>query len=166
VRVGGSHLDDLERAFDATKYRELPDRPVLDVWFSDGGAKKDGEVASILVHAVPYDLARGWSADTKQALLERALTVLEERAPAIRGLVRASEVLTPLDVEREYGIPGGSIHHVERALDQMVLMRPARQLARYATPVEGLFVGSSGSHPGPGVTLAPGVLAARAALGR
>jgi phytoene dehydrogenase-like protein len=80
--------------------------------------------------------------------------------------VAASEVLSPVDLQDEFGATGGSLHHVERALDQMVLMRPARPFSRYATPVEGLYLGSSGCHPGPGVTLAPGVLAARAVLAR
>jgi phytoene dehydrogenase-like protein len=166
ARVGGAHLDDLERAFDATKYRELPARPVLDVWFPPGDRSGGACVASVLVHAVPPDLAGGWTDASKKALLDRALAVLDEAAPGVQEAVKASEVLTPIDIQDELAIPGGSIHHVERALDQMVLMRPARPLARYATPIEGLFLGSSGCHPGPGVTLVPGVLAARALLGR
>jgi phytoene dehydrogenase-like protein len=157
VRIG-AHLDDLERAFDAAKYRSLPVAPVLDVAVS-------GNVLSILVHAVPYDLEGGWTGASKEVLLERVLRVLEGHAPSVRDRIKASEVLSPVDLEREFGAVGGSLHHVERALDQMILMRPARPFARAATPVEGLFLGSSGCHPGPGVTLAPGVLAARAVLG-
>ncbi len=163
VRVGGAHLDDLERAFDAAKYRELPERPVLDVTLH-GGAKGEKPAASILVSAIPYEV--GDSAAVKEKLLASVLTMLETHAPGARDRVAASEVLTPKDLEREYGAVGGSIHHVERAIDQMVLMRPARPFARYRAPIEGLFLGSSGSHPGPGTTLVPGVLAARAVLGK
>lgn len=163
VRVGGAHLDDLERAFDAVKYRELADKPVLDIAVSESNGKP---VLSILVHAAPYTLDAGWSETTRNTLLQSVLNVLESHAPGTRDSVVASEVLSPMDIESEFGIPGGSLHHTERALDQMVLMRPARPFARYATPIEGLYVGSSGCHPGPGVTLAPGVLSARAALAR
>lgn len=163
VRIG-AHLDDLERAFDAAKYRRLPGAPVLDIAFPEPSGEK--HAASILVSAVPYHLQGGWTAETKAALLESVLTVLEAHAPGIRGLVAASEVLTPVDLEEQFGATGGSIHHVERSLDQMILMRPARPFARFATPIEGLYLGSSGCHPGPGVTLVPGVLAARASLGQ
>ena len=162
VICGGEHLDDLERAFDAAKYRELPARPVLDVSLPEGGRP----VLSILVSAVPYDLREGWTAEAKGKLLDSVLALLDADAPGIRGQVVASEVLSPVDLQSELGTTGGSLHHVERALDQMVFMRPARPFARYATPVDGLFVGSSGCHPGPGVTLAPGVFAARAAARR
>jgi phytoene dehydrogenase-like protein len=161
VRIG-AHLDDLERGFDAAKYRRLPERPALDICVPDAVSGKP--VMSIFALGVPYALEGGWSAEKKSELLESVLRELEHHTP-IRDLVVASEVISPVDIEVEYGVNGGSIHHVERAIDQMVLLRPARPFARYATPVEGLFLGSSGCHPGPGVTLAPGVLAARALLG-
>ncbi len=163
VRAGGAHLDDLERAFDAAKYRRLPERPVLDVALSTSASGK--RALSILVMAVPHDLEGGWTAEAKKSLLKSVLERLDDAAPGVRDLIQSDEVLSPVDIESEFGTPGGSIHHVERALDQMIFMRPARPFARFHTPVEGLFVGSSGCHPGPGVTLAPGVLAARAVLG-
>jgi phytoene dehydrogenase-like protein len=166
VRIA-PRLEDIERAFDAAKYRRLPEAPALDIWFpAVAQPQGDTHVASILASGAGYQLDRGWDADAKAALLESVLAVLEAHAPGIRALCVASEVLSPVDLEAEFGATGGSIHHVERALDQMVLMRPARPFARYATPIEGLYLASSGCHPGPGVTLAPGVLAARAVLER
>jgi len=73
-------------------------------------------------------------------------------------------VLTPADLERRYRLTGGHIHHGEHALDQLLFMRPTVDCAEYTTPVRGLFLGGSGSHPGGGVTCAPGALAARAVL--
>lgn len=73
------------------------------------------------------------------------------------------EVLTPADIEARYGVTGGHIHHGEHALDQL-LVRPCPEAARYATPLAGLYLGGSGSHPGGGVTGAPGALAAKAVL--
>lgn len=160
VRIG-AHLDDLERSFDASKYRRLPEKPSLDITV----LHQEKPALSIFALGVPHDLDGGWNDDKKSALLENVIRELEVHAPAIRGTISAGEVLSPVDLENEFGLPGGSIHHVERAIDQMVLLRPARPFARYSTPVEGLYLGSSGCHPGPGVTLAPGVLAARAFLG-
>jgi phytoene dehydrogenase-like protein len=126
---------------------------VLDVWMPEG----ERPTMSITVHAVPHDFDR-------DALLVSVVRELENHAPGIDDLLVATEVLSPADLLREYG--SESIHHVERAIDQMVLLRPARPFARYGTSIDGLFLGSSGCHPGPGVTLAPGVLAARALLER
>lgn len=163
VRVGGAHLDDLERSFDAAKYRQLPQKPTLDVVCGGTSGKP---TLSIMVTGVPFDLEMGWSDSAKSALLETVVGMLEESAPGLRSSVVANEVISPKDLETDFGAHGGSIHQVERALDQMVLMRPARPFARFGTPIEGLFLGGSGCHPGPGVTLAAGVLAARAAMGK
>ncbi len=163
VRVGGAHLDDLERSFDAAKYRQLPASPTLDVAC---GGTSEKPTLSVMVAGVPFDLEKGWSDGAKTALLETVIGMLDESAPGLRGAVAAKEVISQKDLATEFGAYGGSIHQVERALDQMVLMRPARPFARFGTPVEGLFLGGSGCHPGPGVTLAAGVLAARAAMGK
>jgi len=163
VHVGASHLDDLERSFDAAKYRELPAKPALDVRVGGTDAKP---TLSVMALGTPFDLKEGWNDGSKRKLLESVITMLEDAAPGVRSSIQASEVISPVDLENDFGAHGGSIHHVERALDQMVLMRPARPFARFATPIEGYYVGGSGCHPGPGVTLAAGVLAARAALGK
>lgn len=163
VRVGGAHLDDLERSFDAAKYGELPEKPALDIVV---GGSASRPTLSVMVMGTPFDLKEGWSAGTKQKLLDTVVGMLEAAASGVRSSIEASEVISPVDLENDFGAVGGSLHHVERALDQMVLMRPARPFARFATPIEGYFVGGSGCHPGPGVTLAAGVLAARAALGK
>ncbi len=76
----------------------------------------------------------------------------------------SGELLAPPDLEAEYALPGGHLHHGEHAPDQLLFLRPTQYLSRYATPIEGLFLGSSGGHPGGGVTGMPGRLAARAAL--
>lgn len=150
-----THLDDLERAFDAVKYKRVADKPALDVVSVRG----DKPALSIVAFGVPYE------AEDKKLVEKNVLAALEAASPGIGANVAASEVLLPRDIESEYGAVGGSIHHVERALDQMLFMRPARPFARATTPVRGLLLGSSGCHPGPGVTLGPGVLAARAVLG-
>jgi phytoene dehydrogenase-like protein len=90
--------------------------------------------------------------------------MLESVAPGTRAKIVAREVLSPVDLEDRYGLTGGHIHHGEHALDQVLFMCPTPKLARYKTPIEGLYLGGSGSHPGGGVTCQPGALAAEAAL--
>ncbi len=171
-RVGramiAGHIDDLERAADAIKYGAMSERPHLDVsvpTVSDAKLAPAGhEVVSLLVHHAPHELAGGWTDEARRLLAERALTVLESAAPGVRKHVVATQVLSPVDIEARYGISGGHIHHVEHALDQLLFMRPAPAVAHYKTPIRGLFLCGSGSHPGGGLTGMPGALAARAIL--
>ena len=90
--------------------------------------------------------------------------MLEGAAPGTRSKILAREILSPVDLEQRYGLTGGHIHHGEHALDQLLSMRPTPALARYETPIAGLYLGGSGSHPGGGVTCQPGALAAQAIL--
>jgi len=167
IRMGDS-LDDLERAFDAIKYRQLSKLPALDIRqpsIADLSlAPRDQAVASIWVNFAPYDVEGGWNDERRAQVLEGVLTRIERYDAGIRQKVIASEVLDPKTLEAEYGLPNGNVHHAEQSLDQLLFMRPTLRLAHYRTPVEGLFLCGSGSHPGGGVTLAPGWLGARAAL--
>jgi phytoene dehydrogenase-like protein len=163
-----SDLDELERAFDAVKYGELPRRLPLDVripTLSDPSLAPPGRhVASILVHCVPYHLRGGWNDDARRVLGDAVVDELARHAPALKPRIAGGEVLSPVDLETRYALTGGHIHHGEHALDQLLSLRPSPACARYRTPVRGLFVGGSGSHPGGGVTCAPGALAAKAVL--
>ena len=82
----------------------------------------------------------------------------------MRAQIVAIEVLTPKDLEQEFALTGGQIHHGELALDQLLVLRPSASAARYATSVPGLFLGGAGSHPGGGVRPTAGLLAAEAVL--
>ncbi len=165
----GQSLDHLERAFDPVKYRRLPDSPVLDVYLptvSDPQLAPPGaEVVSVLIHFAPYDLAPSWGRDERERLLDRVVELLELHAPRLSSSLVGRELLSPVDIERRYGCSGGQIHHGEHALDQL-LVRPVPGCIGYRTPVPGLFLCGSGSHPGGGLTCAPGALAAGAILGR
>lgn len=164
----GEHLDDLERAFDAVKYKRFSARPMLEIrvpTVSEPGLAPNGHhVAEILVHFAPHDLAGGWTAQQREALGDAVVAELARFAPGVKGAIVARQTLTPADLEETYGLTGGHIHHGEHALDQLYAMRPSADLARYATPVDGLFLAGSGSHPGGGITCAPGALAAKAVL--
>ncbi|MDH3213185.1 MAG: NAD(P)/FAD-dependent oxidoreductase [Myxococcales bacterium] len=166
--VVADDVDDIERAFDAVKYRGCSKKPHLDVSVPsvrDASLAPSGkDVVSILAHFVPHDLEGGWSDAAREGFGDAVVEVLESVAPGTKGLIRAREVLGPADIEARYGLSGGHIHHGEHALDQLLFMRPTPALARYATPIAGLYLGGSGSHPSGGVTCQPGALAAQAIL--
>ena len=168
IRIGGGHVDALERAFDAVKYREAAADPHLEVRvpsLADPSLAPAGHhVASILVGYVSHDPGGGWTEPARRALVETVLAKLERHAPGARRQMVAHELLTPADLETRHALTGGQLHHGEPALDQMLVMRPAPSAARYATAVPGLFLGGSGSHGGGGMTCTAGEAAARQAL--
>lgn len=168
IRIGGGHVDELERAFDAIKYRRFSERPHLEIRVQtavDPSLAPSGHhVVSILVSYAPYALDGGWTAEARERLGEAVIAVLERHAPDVRRRIVAKEVLTPADLETRFALTGGQLHHGEMALDQLLLMRPAPSAARYRTAVPGLFLGGSGSHPGGGVRPTAGLLAAEAVL--
>lgn len=170
ARLGGGDLDALERAFDAVKYGEMSAEPFLEVVQPSvqepGWAPEGRHVASVLVGYVPRHLNGGWNEAAVERLRERVLDRLERLDPGCRDAIEAMDVRTPADLERRHGLAGGHLRHGEEALDQLLFMRPAPELSRYATPVAGYFLGGSGSHPGGGITGVPGWLAAGELLRR
>ena len=116
---------------------------------------------SVHVQYTPYSLrGRTWAGE-RDALAATVLKTLEEHAPGIGALVEHRHVLTPADFEEVFGLTGGHIHHGELALDQLFTMRPTLGWADYTTPVEGLFLCGSGTHPGFGLTGGSGQNAVR-----
>ncbi|MCZ6507677.1 MAG: NAD(P)/FAD-dependent oxidoreductase [Acidobacteria bacterium] len=168
ARLGGGSIDAMERAFDALKYRRTSPVPFLDLrqpsLSEPALAPAGGHVLSVLAAYVPHDLEGGWTEAARAALEEAVIARIERSAPGVRRQIVATEVLTPVDLEQRFGLSGGHVHHGEHALDQLLFMRPSHRLAHYATPVLGLFLAGSGSHPGGGITGVPGWLAAGAAL--
>jgi phytoene dehydrogenase-like protein len=166
VRTGET-LDAMEQAFDAAKYRRFSATPILDVHvptIADPGLAPPGHhVASILASFAPRDLDGGWTEARREELGDAVVAALEGYAPGLRDAIVAREVLAPPDLEGRYGLSGGHLFHGDHALDQL-LVRPVPECARYATPIAGLWLGGMGSHPGGGITCAPGRLAAAAIL--
>ena len=164
----GPGIDYLERAFDASKYGELSPAPYLDIAFPslhDASMAPSGRhVMSVHAQYAPFALRAGsWSA-LEETLAATVLRTLERYAPGVTALVEHRQVITPLTLEQEFGLTGGHIHHGELALDQLFTMRPTLGWASYRTPVEGLFLCGSGTHPGNGLTGASGRNAAREVL--
>lgn len=162
------NLDHLERAYDEAKYGRFSGQPVLDInipTLLDPSLAPAGEhILSANIHYAPTTLQAGSWDEQGPALLEAALDVLEGYAPGIHRLVVHQQLITPLDLERRYGLTNGDIYHGQMALDQMLFMRPIPEFSRYRTPVAGLYLCGAGAHPGGGVTGAPGRNAAGEAL--
>jgi len=158
----------IERAYDPTKYGSMSERPYLDISIpslADSSLAPSGHhTLSATVQYAPYHLDGGWNADNRSRLLEVVMTTLGKYAPGLRETVVDSVVLTPADLESRYGLPEGNLHHGEMSLDQVVFMRPVPGYARYATPIESLYLCGAGSHPGGCLTGLSGSNAARQIL--
>jgi phytoene dehydrogenase-like protein len=158
-------LDYLERAFDHAKYGRYSPHPWIEFTIPSlndpAMAPKGAHVLSAYAQFAPYRLRdTDWDRE-RDALGETVITTLEQYAPGLKALVVAREVLTPLDLERGWGLTGGQIYHGELSLDQFFTMRPLLGFGQYRTPIRGLFLCSSGSHPGTGLTGGSGANAAR-----
>ncbi|MEQ1567512.1 MAG: NAD(P)/FAD-dependent oxidoreductase [Myxococcota bacterium] len=160
----------LERAYDEAKYGAFSRRPYLNVvipsLLDPGMAPPGKHVMSIFVQYAPYDLAEGaadWP-NQREAFGDAVVDTLAEYAPGLKESVLHRQVLTPWDLEQEFGLTEGNIFHGELTLDQILFQRPVPGWARYRTPIRGLWLCGSGAHPGGGVMGAPGGLCARAML--
>ena len=164
----GPDTDYLERAFDAAKYGDFSQRPFLDVTIpsiTDPSLAPSGaHVMSIHMQYAPYSLKTGDWNSRREELGETVIRTLAEYAQDIGGLILHRQVLTPLDLEQTCGLTGGHIFHGEHALDQLFAFRPLLGWAQYRTPIAGLYLCGSGTHPGGGLTGAPGANASREIL--
>ena len=161
-------IDYLEHAFDASKYGRASEEPYLEATIPslmDPSLAPEGQhVMSVLVQYAPYALREGdWEAE-RDGLGDTVLKTLEAHAPGISDLVTARQVLTPVDLEREYGVSGGHLLHGEPALDQFFAWRPLLGHARYRLGLPGLYLCGPGAHPGGGITGGPGANASREVL--
>lgn len=158
----------LQRGYDHVKYGRYSQQPYLDIripTLNDPALAPAGQhTMSITAKYAPYCLRESdWEAE-RPRFGELMLNTLEAYAPGIRDLIHDMVILTPLDLEREYGLPEGNVNHGEMTLDQFFHMRPIPGYAQYTTPINGLYLGGAGSHPGGGITGIPGRNAARTIL--
>lgn len=156
--------DHVERAFNPSKYGEFSPEPVLEITLpslADPSLAPDGAcVLSAIVQYAPYRLREGWE-QGKPKFFKAIMGMLEQHAPGIGKSIRHVQLLTPADIEQRYRMPGGHWHHGELQADQMLMSRPVFGAEAYSTPIDGLFLCGAGSHPGGGVSGAPGLNAAR-----
>jgi phytoene dehydrogenase-like protein len=173
--VGGAlvispSLKNLERAYDAAKYGDYSKQPYLEVTIptlADPSLAPAGKhVMSVHMQYAPYHLKAGHWDDpqVRDGLHDAVIRTLSQYAPNLQFLISNSQVLTPLDLERTYSLTEGNIYHGEMMLDQILFMRPVPGWAQYRTPIDNLYLCGAGTHPGGGVTGAPGRNAARQVL--
>jgi phytoene dehydrogenase-like protein len=161
-------MDYVERGWDDAKYGRPSAHPLIEMTipttYDDSIAPPGKHIMGIFLQYTPYKLAEGNWHDVKEAYADRVMDHIEEYAPGFKSLVRHRQVLSPLDLEEIYGLTGGNIFHGEMSLGQLFFLRPVPGWARYRTPVRGLYMCGSGTHPGGGVMGAPGYNAAREIL--
>ncbi len=161
-------MDYVERAWDDAKYGRPSQSPLLELtipsMYDPSLAPPGKHIMGIFLQYAPYTLRDTHWDELREPFAFRVLDLIEEYAPGFRSLIIEKQVLTPLDLERRFGLTGGNIFHGEMSLDQMFVLRPAAGCARYRTPVHGLYLCGSGTHPGGGVMGAPGYNAAREIL--
>jgi phytoene dehydrogenase-like protein len=157
-------MEQVETAFNPAKYGEFSPDPVMEITLPSLAdpslAPSGGCTLSALVQYAPYRLKAGWEAG-KPAFLKVVLETLERHAPGIGKSIVAAELMTPVDIEAEYNLPGGHWHHGELQADQLLVNRPTGAASGYGTPIEGLYLASAGAHPGGGISGLPGWNAAR-----
>jgi phytoene dehydrogenase-like protein len=158
-------MDYLDRAYDAAKYGDLSPSPYMDITIpslvDSSLAPKGCHVMSVHVQYAPYRLKNGDWNTRRDELADAVVNTLAVYAPNIRDLILHRQVLTPLDMERVFALSGGHMFHGEHALDQLFTFRPFLGWARYRTPIKGLYLCGAGTHPGGGLTGAPGLNASR-----
>ncbi|MDZ7343080.1 MAG: NAD(P)/FAD-dependent oxidoreductase [candidate division KSB1 bacterium] len=161
-------LEYLERAYDDAKYGRFSRQPYLDIviptMLDSALAPPGKQVMSITMQYAPYQLREGnWEA-LREKLGDHIIDTLSAYAPNLKDLILHRQVITPLDWEQEYGLTEGSIFHGQMGLDQLLFMRPVPGYGQYRTPIANLYLCGAGTHPGGGVTGAPGYNAARQVL--
>ena len=157
-------VDYIERAYDDAKYGSFSHKPYIDIvipsMIDPDMAPPGKHVMSCFVQYAPYHLKDGNWDEQRQAFGDAVIDTLSEYLPTLKDIILYRQVLTPLDIERITGLTQGNIFQGELSLSQLFFFRPAPGLARYKTPVQSFYQCGSATHPGGGISGAPGRLAA------
>jgi phytoene dehydrogenase-like protein len=163
-------IDYLERAYDDAKYGDFSAHPYMNIVIPslvDPSVAPPGKhVMSIFVQYAPYHIKEGaekWP-ERRDAFGEAVIGTLEQFMPGLRDAILFKQVLTPWDLEQEFGLTEGNIFQGELSIEQLAFLRPAAGWARYRTPVKDLWMCGSGVHPGGGIMGSPGELCAKTML--
>jgi phytoene dehydrogenase-like protein len=153
-------LEFAERCYDLAKFGEIPEELWVDCVISSNAdsslAPPGKHILTCFVQYVPYKLRAGTWDEKRELLGDRVVKKIAEYAPNVPNAIVARQVLTPLDLERTYGLTEGNIFHGDLRLEQLFFMRPVPGWSQYRTPIRGLYLCGAGAHPGGGVTGAPG----------
>jgi phytoene dehydrogenase-like protein len=161
-------MEYMERAYDDAKYGHFSRKPYIDMVIpslTDPSVAPPGKhVLSCFVQYAPYKLAEGTWDDQKEAFGDNVINTIAEYAPNIRDIIIGRQILTPLDLEREFGLTQGNIFQGELSLEQLFFLRPVAGWAYYRTPVHNLYMCGSATHPGGGIMGANGRIASQVIL--
>jgi phytoene dehydrogenase-like protein len=153
-------VDYMERAYDQAKYGEFSRRPYMDMvipTLTDPSVAPPGKhILSCFVQYAPYKLSSGTWDDQRDAFGDTVIDTIAEYAPNIRDIILHRQVLTPLELERDFGLTEGNIFQGELSLEQLFFARPVPGWAQYKTPIQNLWMCGSATHPGGGIMGAPG----------
>src|SRR5467141_3562318 len=161
-------MEYMERAYDDAKYGHYSRRPYIDMVIpslTDPSVAPPGKhVLSCFVQYAPYKLAEGNWDDQKEAFGDNVINTIAEYAPNIKDIIIGRQVLTQLDLEREFGLTQGNIFQGELSLEQLFFLRPVAAWAYYRTPIRNLYMCGSATHPGGGIMGANGRIASQVIL--
>ena len=161
-------MEYMERAYDDAKYGHFSRRPYIDMVIpslTDPSVAPAGKhVLSCFVQYAPYKLAEGTWDDQREAFGDNVIDTIAEYAPNIKKIIIGRQILTPLDLEREFGLTQGNIFQGELSLEQLFFLRPVAGWAYYRTPVDNLYMCGSATHPGGGIMGANGRIASQVIL--
>ena len=153
-------VDYMERAYDDAKYGRYSRRPYIDIvipTLTDPSIAPPGKhVMSCFVQYAPYNLKEGTWDEKREEFGDTVIDTIAEHAPNIRDITLHRQVLTPLDLEREFGLSEGNIFQGELTLEQLFFLRPAPGWAQYRSPIKNLYMCGSATHPGGGIMGASG----------
>jgi len=158
----------MERAYDDAKYGRFSRRPYIDIVipsFTDPSVAPPGKhVMSCFVQYAPYHLKDGNWDEKREEFGDNVIDTLSAYAPNLRDIILHRQVLTPLDIEKRFGLSEGNIFQGELSLEQLFFLRPVPGWAQYRTPIRNLYMCGSATHPGGGIMGAPGLNAAQKIL--
>jgi phytoene dehydrogenase-like protein len=161
-------MDYMERAYDDAKYGHYSRRPYIDMVIpslTDPSVAPPGKhVLSCFVQYAPYKLAEGAWDEQREAFGDNVINTIAEHASNIKNIIIGRQVLTPLDLEREFGLTQGNIFQGELSLEQLFFLRPVAGWAYYRTPIDNLYMCGSATHPGGGIMGANGRIASQVIL--
>jgi phytoene dehydrogenase-like protein len=165
IHLGAATMAELDASFAAAERGELPEKPMIELTLPSAVdatlAPRGRYVASLFVQHVPPSAKPEFWEKHRERFADRVLACIDELSPGFSARVLHRDVLAPPDIERIFGLTGGNIFHGAMTLDRLGPLRPVPGWSRYATPVPGLFLCASGTHPGGGVMGACGRNAAR-----
>ncbi len=161
--------DWVQDAYEDAAHGELSRKPYIEAYMQSSTdptiAPAGKHTISMFCQYAPYHLkGRPWSEAVKNEMADRIVATMTEFAPNFADAIIDRQVLSPVDIEQRYGMSNGNIFHGEITPDQLFSLRPTPECAHYRTPIEGLYLCGSGTHPGGGVMGAPGHNAAQAVL--